>query len=242
MTFKLMCEQFNPVISLSMPFSPHFPFSLKSHLWECCPFGWGFLGFPGHSNCASAVNPVCSECVGIYCARPWPKMRSLKPQTDSIKVGLVSQLSDVCAHVGSNLPVLSLGVCRAATSRSTLCPSTGQLGDGICGDGSRIVTSVITPVCPIKNFYYRLRKGRSKKQQSIKYVKLLSKDFTYSTGFYSYYPCAFSSWKLLKETWFMTSTSEGEPIAIQKKCQDTELISDDHSAWPCHLNGKYPKG
>lgn len=44
----------------------------------------------------------------------------------------------------------------------------------------------------------------------------------------------------------MTSTSdsdpEGEPIAMQKKCQDTELVSDDCSAWPCHLNGKYPKG
>ena len=44
----------------------------------------------------------------------------------------------------------------------------------------------------------------------------------------------------------MTSTSdsgtEGKPIAMQKKCQNTELVSGDCSAWPCHLNGKYLKG
>jgi len=43
----------------------------------------------------------------------------------------------------------------------------------------------------------------------------------------------------------MTRTSdsgpEGKPIAVQKKCQNTEFVSGDHSAWPCHLNGKYPK-
>lgn len=41
--------------------------------------------------------------------------------------------------MSSNLPVSSLGACRAATSRSSLCLRTKQLRDGVCGDGSKTI-------------------------------------------------------------------------------------------------------
>lgn len=73
---------FYPVISLGVSFpSISYPFSLKSHFWVFGVFDWGFMYVHSCIVLTCAVNLVCSSCFGIYCARPWLKMRPWKPQS-----------------------------------------------------------------------------------------------------------------------------------------------------------------
>lgn len=130
LSFNLICDS----LILSFPSACPFPlisysFSQKSHLWECWPFGSGFMDFHcKHLNfpCRYSKSSVLQVSWNLLC-RAMTQNKVLKKLRQADKVGIISQLRDDCVITQTNLPVLSLVVCGAATSRSPLPQRTRHL-------------------------------------------------------------------------------------------------------------------